>query len=86
MFADIVDKELLPFHAWMLKAVFGRVIASVPSRDNLEKALMPKLEDGDLRKNVADRDMGEFVSVVGPILEQWRVLYKDADLEDYRKV
>ena len=80
------DQELLPFHAWMLKTVFGRVIASVPTRENLEKALLPKTDDADLRKNVSDKDMKEFVDLVGPVLEQWRAVYAELDLEDVRKV
>jgi hypothetical protein len=121
------DKELLQYHAWMLKAVFGRVIASVPSKEVRraraksgrrlsrrsllisrcatplvlfhlfllthhsrlqvfgEKVAAPGVPEAQ-RRAVVEGDMKEFVDIVGPVLECWKKVYGELDLEDSRKV
>jgi len=77
-------KELEPFHGWLLKKIFGKVIANVPSKTDFEEKIAPNVTCN--RSEVVDRDIKYFVAKVGPIVQVWREVFADLDLEDVRKV
>lgn len=77
--------ELEVYHGWLLKKIFGKVISSSPSRESFAEKLAPNVIDS-MRQVVVDRDMATFCEKLNPILEQWKSVYAELDLEDVRKV
>ncbi|GMH94808.1 hypothetical protein TrVE_jg9944 [Triparma verrucosa] len=83
--ATAYEKELEMFHGWLLKKIFSKVISSSPSRESFEEKLAPSVVEGN-RRRIVEQDMKEFCDVLVPIVEAWRGVFKELDLEDLRKV
>ncbi|GMH69209.1 hypothetical protein TL16_g05101 [Triparma laevis f. inornata] len=79
------EKELEMYHGWLLKKIFSKVISSSPSRENFEEKLAPSVVEGN-RRRIVEQDMQVFCDSLGPIVEAWRAVFKELDLEDLRKV
>jgi hypothetical protein len=77
-------QELEPFHGWLLKKIFGKVVSNVPSKGDFENNVAPNISCN--RSEVVTKDLKYFVEKVGPVIKVWKQIFADLDLEDVRKV
>ncbi len=77
--------ELEPFHAWLLKSIFTRVISNVPSKEGFAEKLAPSVQEFH-RQAIVTKDMKDFVERVGPVVKLWKKIFGELGLEDTRKV
>ncbi|GMH50777.1 hypothetical protein TrRE_jg4786 [Triparma retinervis] len=77
-------EELEPFHGWLLKKIFGKVVSNVPTKEDFEKNVAPNISCN--RSEVVTADLKHFVEKVGPVIKVWKQIFADLDLEDVRKV
>mmetsp|Transcript_16182 Transcript_16182/g.33186 ORF Transcript_16182/g.33186 Transcript_16182/m.33186 type:complete len:542 (+) Transcript_16182:24-1649(+) len=76
--------ELEPFHGWLLKKIFGKVIANIPSKEEFEEKIAQNISVN--RSEIVEQDIKHFIAKVGPVIKVWRQIFAELDLEDVRKV
>jgi hypothetical protein len=80
---------LAPFHGWTLQHLYGvGIAATTPPRKQFLATLagVEESEFGPRQEAALQRDLRQLVNQWEPLLEQWRTVYAELELEDTRRV
>ena len=88
---DGYRKQLEPYHGWALQKVYSVSLKSFspPSSSETLRKLGGFPADGSFgskEERTMQRDLENLVQVWTPLLEQWKRIYQELDLEDQRRV
>lgn len=81
------ENQLEVYHGWMLRKVFGGVIWNLPTKESFCRNL---LDDQQSSVKALDatckKQMHELTVVAAPMMDYLVGVFKELDLEDYRKI
>lgn len=83
------EHTLQPYHGWALRQIYGVAVKSAtPSNREWLARLggFPVEHFGAAEEEATRRDLQELLTVWGPLIQRWRDMYAELDLEDQRRV
>lgn len=80
---EAYEKQLSPYHGWMLRTIFPASFAQFPNREEF-LSWFPESDDESI--SIIVKKIRALVATLNPLLQSWTETFHDMGLEDTRRV